>query len=129
MGARGNDLAHTGPEPIERFDGGADGPNAGLWMAHEAISESCEVRVDGGSAEVRQRGQQTAGVIVVTVTQHHVVYSGQVDAQLVGVVGQSHPLAGVEQNAPTVPLNPERQTVLGQQPSLAGCVLHDNGNR
>jgi len=115
-------------QPPERLNGRSNRSHTGLRIPHETIAERFAVGVNGRRPEFRQSRQQAAGVVVVAVTQHHVIHAGQVDAELVGVVGDGHTLAGVEQDAPTAPLKPEGQTMLGQQAAAVDRVLHEDGD-
>ncbi len=82
---------------------------------------------DVGPPESRQSGQETAAVIVMAVAQHHVINGGQVNAELLGIVDQSHTLAGIQKDASLVCFDPERQAVLGQHIAADGRVLDQDG--
>ena len=84
------------------------------------------LRVHRHAPSSRESRGQPARVIVVPVAEHDCVGAVQGDPERVGVVGESQALSGVEQDEVAARLDPQRQSVLGQQPAPPGHVVRQD---
>ena len=98
--------------------------NLGATTVSEVISKL--PGIDAGSQDAH--GGQSAGVIVVPVTEHDGIKVFQRTAESPGVFEHQFRLARVEQHAPPAAFDEERQTVLRFQPAPVNRVLHEHGD-